>query len=88
MASRRATSEQITASDMVAIAKVNWDKLAAPAGFKDGATAKAHYEPLIRRNGPDNPPKMRQTSHVNNTAATPSKTGTYQLPSDLEDGEV
>ncbi|KAI0818433.1 hypothetical protein GGR55DRAFT_674266 [Xylaria sp. FL0064] len=28
---------------------VNWDKLAAKAGFGDGATAKDHYEPLLNR---------------------------------------
>ncbi|KAI0139858.1 hypothetical protein GGR57DRAFT_509541 [Xylariaceae sp. FL1272] len=47
MASNPTTSGQITASDMLAVAKVNWDELAARAGFKDGATTKAYYEPLL-----------------------------------------
>ncbi|KAI3335906.1 hypothetical protein F4824DRAFT_500393 [Ustulina deusta] len=55
MSPDHAISNQITASDMMAVAKVNWEKLAAKAGFQDGATAKAHYEPLLN---PD-PPAMR-----------------------------
>ncbi|KAI0977532.1 hypothetical protein F4678DRAFT_455679 [Xylaria arbuscula] len=47
--SHPAGSERVTAEDMMAVAKVNWEKLAARAGFKDGSTARAHYEPLLNR---------------------------------------
>ncbi|KAI1358029.1 hypothetical protein F5Y08DRAFT_130899, partial [Xylaria arbuscula] len=40
--SSSAGSEKITAKDMIAVAKVNWEKLATRAGFKDGAMARAH----------------------------------------------
>ncbi|KAI0968782.1 hypothetical protein F4678DRAFT_463973 [Xylaria arbuscula] len=52
-------SEKITAKDMVAVTKVNWDKLAAKSGFRDGATAKAHYEPLLHRDHAGDAPRKR-----------------------------
>ncbi|RYO92149.1 hypothetical protein DL762_001807 [Monosporascus cannonballus] len=42
------TKQIITANDMMALAKIDWEKLAARAGFKDGATAEAHYQPLLK----------------------------------------
>ncbi|KAI0160818.1 hypothetical protein GGR57DRAFT_499495 [Xylariaceae sp. FL1272] len=47
MAPNCAISNQNTASDMMAVAKVNCDKLTTRAGFQDAATALAHYEPLL-----------------------------------------
>ncbi|KAI1158978.1 hypothetical protein F5B18DRAFT_47945 [Nemania serpens] len=49
---------------------VDWNKLAARAGFEDGAMAKAHYEPLLHRDhghshGSDTPRK-RQSPHNRN----------------------
>ncbi|GAW25091.1 hypothetical protein SAMD00023353_0103790 [Rosellinia necatrix] len=80
MAPNPATSERITARDMMAVAKVDWNKLAARSGF--GATAKAHYESLVHCNRPNDTTMTRQ-----------SKTETYDRftsrhPSDLEDGEI
>ncbi|RYP60126.1 hypothetical protein DL771_010614 [Monosporascus sp. 5C6A] len=42
------TKQIITANDMMALAKIDWEKLAVRAGFKDGATAQAHYQPLLK----------------------------------------
>ncbi|KAI0147298.1 hypothetical protein GGR57DRAFT_505760 [Xylariaceae sp. FL1272] len=88
-----ATSGKITASDMVAVVKVNWDKLAARAGFQDGATAKAHYEPLLLpRDRPGDTSNTRQTSRDNNSAPTRVKTETDDRCtirySYFEDGEA
>ncbi|RYP54744.1 hypothetical protein DL768_000568 [Monosporascus sp. mg162] len=33
---------------MITFAKIDWKKLAARAGFKDGATAEAYYQPLLK----------------------------------------
>ncbi|KAI0904013.1 hypothetical protein F4823DRAFT_616533 [Ustulina deusta] len=86
------------------IPEVNWEKLAAKAGFKDGATAKAHYEPLLNTDRPGDAAKKRQNLY--DTEAAPEciktelsdikstikservKTDTYYCSSDLEDGEV
>ncbi|KAI0508332.1 hypothetical protein F5B22DRAFT_650188 [Xylaria bambusicola] len=85
-------SEKITAIDMIAIPK---DKLATQAGFKDGATAKVHYEPLLNRNhghdyGGDAPPK-RQSLHDNKPKTVATEDGNKRYarnPYDLDDGEV
>ncbi|KAI0388287.1 hypothetical protein F5Y17DRAFT_463853 [Xylariaceae sp. FL0594] len=53
-------SEKITPSDTIA---VNWEKVAAKVGFKDGATAKAHYEPLLNPDRPGDAPRKRRSSH-------------------------
>ncbi|KAI0408215.1 hypothetical protein F4802DRAFT_594652 [Xylaria palmicola] len=55
-------SEKVTAKDMMAVAK---DKLAAKAGFRDGATAKAHYEPLLNRDLAGDAPETRQSPYDN-----------------------
>ncbi|KAI0977462.1 hypothetical protein F4678DRAFT_455604 [Xylaria arbuscula] len=104
MSSNHAMSDQITASDMMAVTKINWEKLAAKAGFKDGATAKAHYEPLLNTDRPGDAARKRQNLYGTEAAqecvktelsdirsATKServKTDTYYCSSDLEDGEV
>ncbi|KAI1159450.1 hypothetical protein F5B18DRAFT_636925 [Nemania serpens] len=74
---------------------VDWDKLAARAGFEDGATAKAHYEPLLNRDhghghGGDTPRK-RQNLHDNTPKTLETEDGNKQYarnPCDLEDGEA
>ncbi|KAI1119322.1 hypothetical protein F5Y14DRAFT_445856 [Nemania sp. NC0429] len=86
-------SEKITAKDMMAVAKVDWNKLAARAGFEDGATAQAHYEPLLNRHHGhggdatrkrqslyDSKPKSLETEDRNKQYA--------RNPYGLEDGEV
>ncbi|KAI1159511.1 hypothetical protein F5B18DRAFT_664462 [Nemania serpens] len=89
-----AGSEKITVGDIMA---VNWEKLAAKAGFKDGATARAHCEPLLNRDHPDDALGKK-------TASKRVKAETLELrhgkerdtcnsfmscySSDLEDGEV
>ncbi|KAI0403547.1 hypothetical protein F4802DRAFT_598941 [Xylaria palmicola] len=90
-------ANQITASDIMAVAKiqesfetkpiVDWEKLAAKAGFKDGATAQAHYEPLLDPDRPDDAARKRHTSY--NTTASPKqvKADPYNL-SNFEDGEA
>ncbi|KAI1181634.1 hypothetical protein F5B17DRAFT_436549 [Nemania serpens] len=81
----------------MAVAKVNWDKLAAKAGFKDGATARAHYEPLLNRNHPDDALGKKlgskraeaetfETGHGNTRDTGNRFMSCYS--SDLEDGEV
>ncbi|KAI0409856.1 hypothetical protein F4802DRAFT_592739 [Xylaria palmicola] len=52
MASRPVLSEAITAVDMMALVKVDWEKLAAKAGFKDGVAAQAYYGGLLSTDGP------------------------------------
>ncbi|KAI0388695.1 hypothetical protein F5Y17DRAFT_463460 [Xylariaceae sp. FL0594] len=87
--------EKITAKDMMAVAKVDWDKLAARAGFEDGATAKAHYEPLLNRDhghghGGD-APRKRESPRNSKPETLETEDGTKQYarnPYDLEDGEV
>ncbi|TGJ78184.1 hypothetical protein E0Z10_g10578 [Xylaria hypoxylon] len=97
VSSYSAGSEKITAKDMMAVAKVNWEKLAARAGFKDGATARAHYEPLLNLDYPDDalgkkPGSKRvntetlETGHGNNHDTRNRFTSCYS--SDFEDGEV
>ncbi|KAI3331114.1 hypothetical protein F4824DRAFT_488331 [Ustulina deusta] len=97
-------SEKITAKDMIAVAKVNWDKLAAKAGFRDGATAKAHYEPLLNPDRPGDTLGKGQCFRDNNAALKRVKTETLETEdgskhdthnrftpcylSDLDDGEV
>ncbi|KAI3335393.1 hypothetical protein F4824DRAFT_501018 [Ustulina deusta] len=97
-------SEKITAKDTIAVAKVNWEKLAAQAGFKDGATAKAHYEPLLNPDRPGDALRKGQRSHDNKAASMRVKTETLETEdgskhdthnrftpcylSDLDDGEV
>ncbi|KAI1288778.1 hypothetical protein F5Y03DRAFT_401565 [Xylaria venustula] len=68
-------SEKITAKDMMAVAKVDWNKLAARAGFEDGDTAKAHYEPLLNRNHPDDAPRKRQSPHNSEPETLETKDG-------------
>ncbi|KAI0399841.1 hypothetical protein F4802DRAFT_602579 [Xylaria palmicola] len=53
-------SDKVTDKVMMAVAKVNWDQLAAKAGFRDGATAETYYEPLLSRLESD---KARTTVH-------------------------
>ncbi|KAJ2979094.1 hypothetical protein NUW58_g7295 [Xylaria curta] len=36
---------------------INWEKLAAKAGFKDGATARAHYGTLLQPDDSNGPSK-------------------------------
>ncbi|KAI3333818.1 hypothetical protein F4824DRAFT_502807 [Ustulina deusta] len=93
--------EKITAKDMMAVAKVDWDKLAVRAGFEDGATAKAHYEPLLNHDhgyshGGD-APRKRQSLRKSNpeTLETEDENKQYARKSfvscdlyDLEDWEV
>ncbi|KAI0812986.1 hypothetical protein GGR55DRAFT_638632, partial [Xylaria sp. FL0064] len=70
-------------------------KLAARAGFEDGATAEAHYEPLLNlhhghHHGGDAPTK-RQSLHDNKPKTLETEDGNKQYarnPYDLEDGEV
>ncbi|KAI1291223.1 hypothetical protein F5Y03DRAFT_400895 [Xylaria venustula] len=90
-------SEKITAQDMMAVAKVDWDKLAARAGFEDGATAKAHYEPLLNRDHGGDAPRKRQSLRNSESKTVETKNGNKQDarksfvsrdPYDLEDGEV
>ncbi|KAI0536655.1 hypothetical protein GGR58DRAFT_502998 [Xylaria digitata] len=99
MSSDHAIFNQITASDMMAVAKVNWEKLAAKAGFQDGATAKAHYEPFLNPDHPGDALRKQQSSYDNKAASMRVKTEdvnkhdtrnrfTSCYPSDLEDGEV
>ncbi|KAI3340360.1 hypothetical protein F4824DRAFT_487319 [Ustulina deusta] len=71
-------SEKITAKDMMAVAKVNWEKLAAKAGFKDSATAKAHYEPLLNPDRPGDALGKGQRSHDNKAASMRVKTETLE----------
>ncbi|KAJ3558135.1 hypothetical protein NPX13_g9779 [Xylaria arbuscula] len=82
-------SEKITAKDMMAV--VDWDKLAARAGFEDGATAKAHYEPLLDHGHGGDTPRKRQSLHDNTPKTLETEDGNKQYarnPYDLEDGEV
>ncbi|KAI1182220.1 hypothetical protein F5B17DRAFT_421491 [Nemania serpens] len=83
---------------------VDWDKLAARAGFKDGATAEAYYGPLLNPDHPSDAPAKRQSSHDYKTALKRVKTETLnakdgnkqcarksfvsRCPYDLEDKEV
>ncbi|KAI0190100.1 hypothetical protein F4808DRAFT_465724 [Astrocystis sublimbata] len=95
--SHPAGSERVTAKDMVAVAKVNWEKLAAKAGFKDGATARAHYEPLLNRNNPNDALGKKTASKQvkaenlemahRNTRDTCNRFTSYYSP-DFEDSEV
>ncbi|RYP82660.1 hypothetical protein DL769_001567 [Monosporascus sp. CRB-8-3] len=87
-------SEKITAKDMMA---VDWDKLAARAGFEDGATAKAHYEPLLNRDHGGDAPRKRQSLRYSESKTVETKDRNKQYarksfvsrdPYDLEDGEV
>ncbi|RYP02655.1 hypothetical protein DL766_010254 [Monosporascus sp. MC13-8B] len=44
---------------------IDWEKLAARAGFKDGTTAQAHYQPLLKPTeknhaAPTSPSKKRE----------------------------
>ncbi|KAI2604649.1 hypothetical protein GGR54DRAFT_644349 [Hypoxylon sp. NC1633] len=101
MASHSAISDPITANDMAAVTKVDWEKLAAQAGFKDGATAKAHYEPFLNPNHPGDTLGKPQNSHDNKAALNQFTTGVeggnkhlarnysaLGYPSGLEDGEA
>ncbi|KAI1318800.1 hypothetical protein F5Y16DRAFT_406200 [Xylariaceae sp. FL0255] len=74
----------------MAVAKVNWEKLATRTGFKDGTTAKAHYEPLLKPDQrPSNAPKNRQIARDGNGASIRVKTQvSTHHPSELDDGEV
>ncbi|KAI0903467.1 hypothetical protein F4823DRAFT_568656 [Ustulina deusta] len=90
-------SEKITAKDMMAVAKVNWEKLAAKAGFQDGATAKAHYEPLLSRDDTGDASRKQQSPHDSKHETLETEDGNKQYarksfvsrcPYDLEDGEV
>ncbi|KAI1390444.1 uncharacterized protein F4822DRAFT_428779 [Hypoxylon trugodes] len=55
MASKAAISDPITASDIMAVVKINWEKLAAKAGFKDAATARDHYGALLQPGDTESP---------------------------------
>ncbi|KAI0398763.1 hypothetical protein F4802DRAFT_603665 [Xylaria palmicola] len=97
-------SDKIAAKDIMAVAKVNWEKLADRAGFKDGATAKAHYEPLFNPDRPGDAARKRHSSHdteaglkrvktelsdIKNMAESEQvKTNPYYCSSDIEDGEA
>ncbi|RYP70201.1 hypothetical protein DL771_005588 [Monosporascus sp. 5C6A] len=66
------TKQFITAKDMMALAKIDWEKLAARAGFKDGATAQAHYQPLLEpteknHTAPTSPLKKREAPDDDDT---------------------
>ncbi|KAI0502796.1 hypothetical protein F5B22DRAFT_46079 [Xylaria bambusicola] len=76
---------------------VDWDKLAARAGFEDGATAKAHYEPLLNRDNPSDAPRKQQTLRNIKPKTLETEDGNKRYarksfvsrdPYDLEDGEV
>ncbi|KAI3337202.1 hypothetical protein HD806DRAFT_528774 [Xylariaceae sp. AK1471] len=71
MASKPATSDQITASDMMAVAK-----LAAGAGFEDGAKAKAHYEPFLHHGYPGDALRKRLSSDEDEATSARAKTET------------
>ncbi|KAI1499781.1 hypothetical protein F5X99DRAFT_410698 [Biscogniauxia marginata] len=77
MASEVAVSDPITASDIMAVVKINWEKLAAKAGFKDAATARAHYETLLRPDDLDPPPRKRKAT---DDTKDPSKRGRLEVP--------
>ncbi|KAJ2998334.1 hypothetical protein NUW58_g360 [Xylaria curta] len=90
-------SEKITAQDMMAVAKVDWNKLATRAGFEDGDMAKAHYELLLNRDHGGNTPRKRQSLHDSEPKTLETKDGNKQYarksfvsrdPYDLEDGDV
>ncbi|KAI0198504.1 hypothetical protein F4808DRAFT_462796 [Astrocystis sublimbata] len=92
-------SDKITAKDMMAVTKVDWNKLAARAGFEDGVTAKAHYEPLFNRNygRSGDAPRKRPSLHDNEPKTLDTEDGNKQYahksfvsrdPYDLEDGEI
>ncbi|KAI0398823.1 hypothetical protein F4802DRAFT_603595 [Xylaria palmicola] len=71
-------SDKITAKDMMA---VNWEKLAAKAGFEDAATARAHYEPLLDPRCPNSTcaaAGQKQRSHDNKAASMQVKTETLE----------
>ncbi|KAI0435723.1 hypothetical protein F4803DRAFT_557706 [Xylaria telfairii] len=85
-------SEKITATDIIAVAK---DKLATRAGFEDGATAKAHYEPLLNHDHghghSGKVPQKRQSPYDSKPKTLETEDGNKQYarnPYDLEDGEV
>ncbi|KAI3342004.1 hypothetical protein F4824DRAFT_495869 [Ustulina deusta] len=72
---------------------VNWNKLAARAGFEDGATAKAHYEPLLNcdHGHGGGAPRKRQSPYDSKPKTLETEDGNKQYthnPYDLEDGEV
>ncbi|KAJ3553993.1 hypothetical protein NPX13_g10737 [Xylaria arbuscula] len=77
----------------MAVAKVDWDKLAVRAGFEDGATAKARYEPVLNRDhghGSD-APRKRQSPYDSRPKTLETEDGNKQYARntyDLEDGEV
>ncbi|KAI1286571.1 hypothetical protein F5Y03DRAFT_402092 [Xylaria venustula] len=74
---------------------VDWNKLAPRAGFEDGATAKAHYEPLLNRDYGHghcgDASRKRQSLHDSKpkTLETEDRNKPYaRNPYNLEDGEV
>ncbi|RYO95236.1 hypothetical protein DL764_007721 [Monosporascus ibericus] len=81
MAPKPSPTKQITANDMMALAKIDWEKLAARAGFNDGATAQAHYQPLLKPTeknyaAPTSPLKKREAPDVD----TPYKRANLSAP--------
>ncbi|KAI1496545.1 hypothetical protein F5X99DRAFT_413989 [Biscogniauxia marginata] len=95
MASEGTISDRITASDIMAVVKINWEKLAAKAGFKDGATAKAHYGALLQPDDAEGPSKQSKLdAPITKEADVKTEDGSHgQLTShylydELEDGEV
>ncbi|KAI1502477.1 hypothetical protein F5X99DRAFT_407973 [Biscogniauxia marginata] len=95
MASEAAISGRITASDIMAVIKINWEKLAVKAGFKDGATARAHYGALLQPDDAEGPSRrskldapVAKEADVKTEDSVRGQLTSYCLYNELEDGEV